>query len=60
MGLDIKADPKVFGNGDTSGAQLAKAIEAAMQKVTNKYRDTLKTEVTKEQLAKEKISVVKK
>lgn len=56
MGLDIKADPKVFGEGDTSGAKLGKAIEAALHKVTNKFRDTLKTEVTKEELAKEKIA----
>lgn len=55
MGLDIKADPNVFGKGDTTGVQLGKAIEAALNKVTNKFRDTLKTQVTTEQLAKERI-----
>ena len=55
MGLDIKADPKVFGKGDTTGVQLGKAIETALRKVTNEFRDVLKTEATKEELAADKI-----
>jgi len=55
LGLDIKADPKVFGNGDTTGVQLGKAIHAALNTVTNKFRDTLKKEISKEDLSNERI-----
>jgi len=55
LGLDIKADPKTFGKGDLSGKELSSAIQAALYRVTNKFRDTLKKEVTKEELAAKRI-----
>ena len=55
MGLDIKADPKVFGDGDHTGIKVGQAIQTALLKVSNKFRDTLAQETTTAELAKERI-----
>lgn len=55
MGLDIKADPKVFGEGDVSGKKLEQAVSTALLTISNKYRDTLKEKETTSELANERI-----
>lgn len=46
MGLDIKGDPKIFGEGDLSGEKLNQAIQTALINVSNKFRKSLSVTTT--------------
>lgn len=56
MGLDIKADPKIFGKGDLTGEKLNQAIQAVLLNVSNKFRNHLSTTTTKSELSNRKIT----
>lgn len=55
MGLDIKADPKVFGKGDLTGEKLDLAIRTALLNVSNKFRKTLSNTYSPDEISDKKI-----